>query len=108
MSDIGPPRRPAMPSHRLCLLGWTLGLLFTAPAGAAAPDFERDVRPILVARCGGCHGEAKQRGGLDLRSRAAMIKGGDTGPALVPHSASKSLLYQKIVKGEMPPEKEPR
>jgi mono/diheme cytochrome c family protein len=37
-----------------------------ASRAAAGPTFERDARPILIARCAGCHGEEKQKGGLRL------------------------------------------
>jgi hypothetical protein len=64
-----------------------------APAGAdeslSPADlqfFESKVRPLLAERCQGCHSAKakKQRGGLLLDSRAAVLKGGDTGPAVVP------------------------
>jgi hypothetical protein len=73
-----------------------------APA-AKVPQFERDVQPILAANCLKCHGTAKPKAGLDLRTRAGMLKGGESGSALVPGSAAKSLLFQMISKGDMPP-----
>ncbi len=70
--------------------------------------FERDVRPLLVRRCYSCHGpDAKEvKGGLRLDSRAAVLAGGDTGPAIVPRDAKKSLLIDAINYGDlyqMPP-----
>jgi Protein of unknown function (DUF1549)/Protein of unknown function (DUF1553)/Planctomycete cytochrome C len=70
--------------------------------------FEKHVRPILVARCYECHsGQAKTlKGGLRLDSRAAALKGGDTGPAIVPARPKDSLLIDAINYGElyqMPP-----
>ena len=41
------------------------------PDPAAVEFFEKNVRPILAARCQGCHGPAKQKGGLRLDARAA-------------------------------------
>src|SRR3954453_9591945 len=47
--------------------------------------FEKNVRPILTERCLECHSAAKKvKGGLHLDSREGWVKGGDTGPALVP------------------------
>src|SRR5262245_45588147 len=46
--------------------------------------FEQKIRPILADHCFPCHGEKKQKGGLRLDSRAAMLTGGDSGPVLVP------------------------
>src|SRR5262245_27044325 len=86
---------------------WTVFLasgLFLASAGpmsaAEATAFTDKVAPVLQRRCLGCHGE-KKRGGLDLRTRAGMLKGGDGGPALVPGSAAKSRLVQ-LVSGPKP------
>jgi hypothetical protein len=71
------------------------------------PDYGRDVLPILKDRCLSCHGEQK-KGGLDLRSRAGMLRGGETGPALVPGDSAKSELIKKVEAGEMPPKKSER
>ena len=66
--------------------------------------FEKDVRPIFRKHCFDCHGaEAKLRGGLDLRLRRFMVKGGESGAAIVPGKANDSLLIERIRKGEMPP-----
>ncbi len=81
-----------------------------APQTAAVPPpgetltFERDVRPIFKAYCFDCHGaEAEHKGNLDLRLRRLVLKGGETGPAIVPGDATTSLLIQKLHEGEMPP-----
>jgi hypothetical protein len=75
---------------------------------AMAPRFEQDVLPVLAACCLKCHGAGrKPRVGLDLRSAAGLLQGGESGPALVPGSAEKSLLWQMIRKGEMPPAPHP-
>ncbi len=58
--------------------------------------FEAKVRPLLVERCIGCHGEKKQKGGLRLDSRAAWMKGGDSGPAAVPGKPEDSLLIKAV------------
>ncbi len=68
--------------------------------------FEKKVRPLLAARCHQCHGQAKQKGNLRLDSRAAVLKGGDTAPAVVPGKPDESLLVDAIRYGEtyqMPP-----
>jgi hypothetical protein len=79
-------------------------------AAAADPSavefFEKSVRPLLVERCLGCHGAAKQKGGLRLDSRAAILAGGHSGPAVVPGDVKGSLLVDAINYGEtvqMPP-----
>ena len=71
--------------------------------------FESKVRPILVARCFGCHGPESEpiEGGLSVGSRHAILSGGDSGAAVVPGDASKSLMIDAINYGdlyEMPPD----
>src|SRR4051794_25223871 len=90
----------------------TLALLILAAARASADDepgvafFESKIRPVLVEQCQKCHGEKKQRGGLRLDSKAAVLKGGETGPALVPGKAEQSLLVRALRHQEpkMPPD----
>ena len=92
--------------------GWifTIIALATGQAAPAAPDFARDVRPILERSCFGCHGPEKQKSGYRLDIRDIALKGGDTGkPAIVPHNAKASPLI-RYVSGEdeeivMPPRK---
>lgn len=71
--------------------------------------FEKHVRPVLVKSCYRCHSKDAKRlkGGLRLDSRTLMLKGGDTGPAIVPEHPEKSLLIKAIeykdVNLQMPP-----
>ncbi len=71
----------------------TQSIVVSADANAVA--FE-DVLPILEARCANCHGEHKQRGGLRVDDLDALLAGGDSGPAVVPGDASKSLLLSRL------------
>jgi hypothetical protein len=70
--------------------------LRAAPTGDTAADvefFEKKVRPILFERCQRCHStQKKQKGGLLLDARTALLKGGDSGPAVVPGEPDRSLL----------------
>ncbi len=58
---------------------------------------------IVNVKCISCHGRRKQEAGLDLRSRESMLRGGKSGPAMVPGSPDQSLLIQRIAAAEMPP-----
>jgi mono/diheme cytochrome c family protein len=64
---------------------------------------QHDVLPILLRRCTACHGARRKEAGLDLRTRAAMLRGGKSGPAVVPGKPEKSLILKKIHEGKMPP-----
>ena len=72
------------------------------------PDFNREIAPLLATHCVKCHGDAEPKGGLDLRTKEAMLKGGDSGPALTAGSADESLLFDLVSRGEMPPKRERR
>jgi len=77
----------------------------TDPAIASATFFESAVRPLLVRNCTQCHGPKKQESGLRLDSRAGMLAGGESGPAIVPGEPDESLLIEAIryESFEMPP-----
>ncbi len=79
------------------------------PADEPESFFELKVRPVLAGACLKCHGAIKASGGLRLDSREAMLKGGESGPAVLPGAPSKSLLIQAVEHAdeslEMPPGK---
>src|SRR5438067_8651236 len=73
-----------------------LPLAITIALDAQSADvFEAKVRPILAANCYDCHTD-EQMGGLRLDSRDAVLKGGKSGPAIVPGDPDKSLLIQAV------------
>jgi len=59
-------------------------------------QFEKEVWPLLQAKCLKCHSENKPKGGLRLDSREAVLKGGDAGPSAVLGKPSESLLIKVI------------
>jgi len=70
---------------------------------AAPVLFEKDIRPILKAHCFQCHGEdGREKGDLDVRLTRLLLEGGEHGPAVVVGQPEKSLLYKKVLSGEMP------
>jgi cytochrome c553 len=71
-------------------------LLVSSAAGADDDLFEKSVRPVLVEKCVGCHAKAKAKGGLRLDSRDGLLKGGDSGAAVVPGKAKDSPLIQAL------------
>jgi len=64
---------------------------------------EEDVLPIFLLRCSPCHGPRRQEGGLALHTKAAILRGGKSGRAMVPGKPDDSLIAQKLRSGEMPP-----
>ncbi len=95
----------------------TLFLIFSAFSAtiasskdaAALKFFETSVRPLLSAECYECHGPDKAKHGLRLDHRDLILKGGETGPALVPGKVEESLLIEAVRRGDpdfsMPPKK---
>ena len=99
--------RNDLPSLLLPALFALVGLLPVPRAVAAAVDgsqptpeqvrfFEAQVRPVLLENCVKCHGPVKPKAHLRLDSRAAVLAGGDTGPAVVPGNLEESLLITAI------------
>ena len=83
----------------LSLLALPFALLAApSPQAAERPvDFERDIRPILAARCVECHGEKKHKAGLRLDVRKDALAGAQFGaePVIVPGRAAESVLYRR-------------
>ena len=67
---------------------------------------QHDVIPILLLRCTACHGTRRKEGGLDLRTRESILRGGKSGPVVVSGHPEKSRLIHRIRKEEMPPRRQ--
>ena len=92
---------------RFCLTS----ILFSLPALllAQAPDpdhaakmarglelFKQRIRPVLIEKCLKCHGGKETEAGFDLSDRGPLLKGGDSGPAVVPGKGTDSLLVRLL------------
>src|SRR4051812_14690964 len=77
-------------------------LTLLLPLAAVAQDFSKDVAPILVSYCLGCHATNIKLGGLELDSVAGIQKGGAKGPVVVPGKSAESRLFQMIA-GKLQP-----
>ena len=80
-------------------------LLLADAAAGDAPDFDRDIAPILASRCLDCHSSAEKKGGLNLSQVDSATAGGDSGAAIVAGKPDESYLWQRIDAEEMPPKK---
>src|SRR5437870_5239377 len=92
--------RRAMLRRQTALCAVLLLLLVSlSPSRARGEDaalFTERVAPSLKQRCVQCHNPRKSRGGLDLTTREKLVRGGDSGPALVPSDSGKSLLINLV------------
>jgi hypothetical protein len=100
-------------------LPWLAAILMVG-AGSSAPaatptidgpvDYTKQVKPLLAGRCYSCHGALKQEGGLRLDTAAAILRGGDSGPSIVPRQADGQLIIERLTAADiderMPPEGE--
>ncbi len=99
-----------------CLAAALIVSIVAVTAAASEPShegiefFEKHIRPILADKCYSCHsaGAKKVKGALLLDSRAATLKGGANGPAVVPGDLEKSLMVKAVrykdEKLQMPPD----
>jgi len=86
-------------SGTFALFGLCLNLLApvsAAPSPAQVEFFEKNIRPVLAAECYECHSSAKKKSGLALDTRDGLLKGGESGPALIPGQPDSSLLMQVL------------
>lgn len=87
-----------------------LGIVAGWSADADMRFFETEIRPLLADNCYECHGAEKTKGGLRLDHIDSILKGGDSGPALVKGDAGKSLMIEAVRRTDpdfaMPPKKE--
>ncbi len=93
----------------VALLACLLGLSDRSAVADEREDFfESKIRPVLMGTCFRCHSETKTSGGLRVDSRQSLLKGGDSGAAMVPGKPEESLLIRAIRRdndvSEMPPE----
>src|SRR3954471_9720657 len=101
-----PPPPPA--AVRRFVLAAILACLAACAGGTAVADdapttradavrFTRDVAPVLLRRCQGCHGPDKAKGGYRLDTFAALTRPGDSGdPPITPGKADRSNLFHLV------------
>jgi hypothetical protein len=110
-SDVQRIFEVAKPSDRFTpqVIGMVVKTVFAAwclVALGAGPDFERNVAPLLAARCLSCHTGADAKGQLDLSTRDSAFGAGESGErGLVAGDLAASSVWDRIEAGEMPPGK---
>ena len=72
-------------------------VVIPAATGKETVSFSRDIAPLLISNCNGCHyNGTRNSGGLQFNAFAGLIKGGDSGVALKPTKPEESLLIKKL------------
>ncbi|MBN8246562.1 MAG: hypothetical protein J0L84_03870 [Verrucomicrobia bacterium] len=111
---MGMPQGPAGPELRIFTLVLTALLAAHAALAAEAPalnrqdpvDFHRDVLPALQVNCLPCHNKTTSKADLRMETPADMLRGGESGPAIVPGKSAESMVVQLAAhraKPRMPP-----
>jgi mono/diheme cytochrome c family protein len=97
-----PARVPAL----LTLLSFIPGICIGADASAL---WARKIQPLFDLQCVKCHGPIEQKGGLELDTLQAALKGGDSGAVILPGKPAQSILFTQLTAGadnHMPPKKQ--
>ena len=100
--EMPPAKKDALAEKEVALLKQWI----SDGAKTGTPDAiptQHDVIPIMMRHCTVCHGRNQQLGGLDLRTRASMLKGGKSGPGFVSGKPTESMILKGIHSGAMPP-----
>jgi hypothetical protein len=89
---------------KLAIRSLPLVITLLTAQGQAAVNFEKDLLPVLQKKCLDCHSAPtvvdgkpkKPKGELRLDAAWAMLKGGETGPSLVPKDLAKSYMFEVV------------
>lgn len=107
-----PPSCGSRPGLSARGAAWLTIVAITATAARAAPEYARDVAPILRTYCSGCHNDKDKEAGFSVETYAALRAGGDgEGAAIASRDPAGSVLIRRITsKGadHMPPDDEPQ
>jgi len=85
------------------LLSFSLFISFLSLEAQESNALESRAKSIIEKRCLSCHSAELKTAELVLASRETAMKGGKSGPALIPNSPTESLLVRKVLEGQMPP-----
>src|SRR6267378_1684070 len=66
------------------------------PPAARKIDFAKEIKPILEASCIKCHGRGRTKGDLSIESRDTLLKGGESGAAIVPGKSEESRVIELV------------
>src|SRR5205814_8602557 len=66
------------------------------PPASRKVDFVKGIKPIFEASCIKCHGRGRTKGDLSIESRETLLKGGESGPAIIPGKSEESHLIELV------------
>src|SRR3954470_16519715 len=100
--DIMPPKGSPLAKSQTDLLRRWISEGATWPTALTLKqtpriDFVKDIQPVLEFNCVACHHEGHVKGGLRLDKASEAFKGGESGPAIVPHRPKASRLYTSTI-----------
>jgi WD40 repeat protein len=72
----------------------TAAIAITEIKRTAAVDFEKEILPLFKSNCLACHNQTKAKADLVLETPQTILKGGESGPAVVPGRSAESLLLK--------------
>lgn len=99
--------KPLTPEEIAVIRRWVeSGAKFAKSGRATHVIDQHSIVPIMDLRCTVCHGLRRKEAGLDLRTKASMLAGGKSGPAIVLGKPAESLVLKRIHAGEMPPRRD--
>ena len=81
---------------RVGLAAALLLCLASASAAQEAVDYVVDIKPLLAQHCVSCHGVKVAKGKLRVDTAAFLLKGGKSGPTIVPGKTSESPLLDAL------------
>ena len=83
-------------------INFYIATIILAQSSLSGDVWDKDIAPMFQSNCVKCHGGAKKKGGLDLRSYESLIEGAESGPVIVYGSAEESELFKIVLKGSDP------
>src|SRR5258705_11086761 len=66
------------------------------PPASHKIDFGKEIKPILEASCIKCHGRGRTKGDLSIENRDTLLKGGESGPAIIPGKSEESRVIELV------------
>ena len=93
-------KTPMFQAFKIILAVTALVVVLTP--SSAQTLYVQQIKPALEKHCVMCHDGQSRKGGLDITTREALLRGGENGPAILPGNAKESLLYKLIAHEQQP------